>query len=738
MTSGTNIEEMRRFPRILRIIHWSMALLVAAQFALVLVLHNLKSLEFGKTVLDLHRQCGTAVLLLILVRFALFFVVRGPRSEKSLPGWQSAASHLVHGLVMLALVAQPVLGMVTAWARGDDVTLFHLLKLPVLLQVGNDQGVIMEGWHKWLAYGLIGLLAVHIAAVLFNHVVRRVPIVERMLAAPRADRMVNRIPVPMQLGICCFAILSLALGSGLYGAHKYSQFNALHAQFDENEAAALDTLRSAQLAAHSLGQAPAPDAPNSVATNIMSALPQVADPGVRADAQKAVRGFASHDLAGATTALDNAADGMAMVVFQKKLDLTEIASQGHDLIILTLAPTVFISALIAFLLSRSILQALSRARLMVRSVGTGQSEGDIRIAGLGEFAQLMREIVDMRHDIQARERDRHQVEAEITRRHADQQAFVVSQVGAGMTALAAGDLTFRLDTQFVGASDEIRVNFNETMASLESIIGAIIASSDSINAESRSVAAAAEALSLRTDRQAQGLNETASATARLAEDLQNSSEGTARAAGSVRSARAIADGSREVVENTIASMSSLERSAKQIVEVVATIDNIAFQTNILALNAGVEAARAGQAGAGFAIVAQEVRALAGRAAEASKSVRQLISESTTHIGESVDLVGKTSTALQQIIREVGTIDHVVDVISGSVQKQADEIQQINRVIHDVDGAVQENAAMAEETTAAVKLICNNSGMLDGLIRHFQVSAEQEDEAPAVQGRSRAA
>lgn len=729
---------MQRFPRVLRIIHWGLALLVTCQFALILVLHNLKSLEFGKTVLDLHRQCGTAVLLLILLRFALFFVVRAPRGESSLPFWQKGSAHIVHALVMLALAGQPALGMVTAWARGDDVTFFHLFKLPILVQLSNEQGVTMEGWHKWLAYGLMAAIGLHIGAVLFNHVIRRVPVMERMLAAPRADRLVNRVPVLVQLGICCLAILSLALGSGLYGAYKYSQFNAMHAQFDENEASALDTLRSAQLAAHSLGTTPTADAVKSVATSISSALPTLADPAVRNEADTAARGFASGNVAGAMTALDSAADGMAMVVFQKKLDLTEIASQGHDLIILTLAPTAFVSAIIAFLLSRSILQALGQARLMVRSVATGDAEEDIRVSGRGEFAEMMREIIDMRHGIQGRERERHEMEAEVARAHADQQALVVEQVGAGMAALAAGDLTFRIDTPFEGASDLIRVDFNETMTSLEAIMASIRASSDSINSESVSVASAAEALSVRTERQAQGLNETASVTGRLAEDLQNSSAGTARAAGSVRAARAIADGSREVVQSTIASMSSLEKSAAQIMEVVATIDNIAFQTNILALNAGVEAARAGQAGAGFAIVAQEVRALAGRASEASKSVRQLISESTAHISASVGLVGKTSTALQQIIKEVRQIDDVVQDLAGSVQRQASEIKQINGVVHDVDSAVHENAAMAQETTAALKLICHNSGTLDNMVRHFQVTRQQQETVPLRQRRNRAA
>lgn len=720
MATGNDFDETPRFPGILRFIHWSLAFLVACQFALILVLHNLQSLTFGKAVLDLHRQCGTAVLMLILIRFALFVAVHPPRDTR-LPIWQKLVSQLVHGLVMLALAAQPVLGMITAWARGDDVTLFHIVNLPVLVHATNEQGVMLEAWHKWLAYGMIALILMHVGAVMFNHIFRRVPIIERMLAQPRADRMVNRIPVLVQLGMACAAILSLTVGAGVYGAYKYTEFNELHSKFDDNEASALDDLRSAQLAAHSLGATPDAAAVKNVADNATNVLPKVADASVHNDAQKAAQGFATGDVAGATTALDSAADGMAMVAFQRKLDLTEIASQGRDLIILALAPTVFASAVIAFLLSRSILLALGRARLMVRSVGGSERDGEIAVSGFGEFAQLMREIVKMRHRVEERERERHELEAEITRKHAEQQAVVVDQVGAGMSALAIGNLTFRIDEPFEGASDQIRVNFNAAMDTLEGLMRVVLDSSDSIHSGSSSVSLAAESLASRTEMQANGLTETAAAMARLAADVRESSEGTAQAATSVRSARRIADDSREVVQKTIDAMASLESSTHQIMEVVTAIDQIAFQTNMLALNAGVEAARAGQAGAGFAIVAQEVRALASRAAEASESARKLIGESTGQIGTSSELVTKTSAALHRIIEEVGNIDNVVQHIAGSAQKQAKDIQQINGTIQHVDTAVQENAAMAEETTAAIKDITSNSATLDELVRHFRVS-----------------
>ena len=114
-----------------------------------------------------------------------------------------------------------------------------------------------------------------------------------------------------------------------------------------------------------------------------------------------------------------------------------------------------------------------------------------------------------------------------------------------------------------------------------------------------------------------------------------------------------------MVRDAVAAMSEIEKSAQQIGQIIGVIDEIAFQTSLLALNAGVEAARAGDQGRGFAVVASEVRALAQRSAEAAKEIKTLISASSQQVGVGVELVGETGKALQRIVTQVADINGVV-------------------------------------------------------------------------------
>jgi methyl-accepting chemotaxis protein len=367
--------------------------------------------------------------------------------------------------------------------------------------------------------------------------------------------------------------------------------------------------------------------------------------------------------------------------------------------------------------------ALALARRLVVQVGNGQLNEQPLIVGHGEFAVLMRDIGDMRGIIQAREREQHEREAAQANDLAEEQAQVVAEIGSGLAALAAGDLTFRLTRAFPSASDRIRVHFNDAMAELEAMMRTILRVSQTIAAGSSSVVTAAGDLAIRTERQSLGLKQTASDIADMAENLNAYSQHAVSAVANASSARLLADGSSVVVTQTLGAMEDIETSSGRIIDVISAMDDIAFQTNMLALNAAIEAARAGTAGKGFAIVAQEVRALANRAGLAANEVRSLTIASELHVRNGAVLMRKTSEALQQIIGEVGSVDHLVGDIARFVTQQAQEITRVNTIIVDVEATVQENASIAEATTRAVKRICGNFSELDDLIRHFRVTSE---------------
>ncbi len=740
-----------RYAPVLQVLHWSLFLLVAAQITLILVLRQLQSLEFGKLVLAAHRQCGSLVLFLICARLLVGLWIKPPKSDPRLPGWQSAAAHLAHWAVIGVLLAQPILGFLVAWSRDDDVILLNVLKLPRLMHVSVAQGVRLELVHRWTAFGLIGLLVIHIGAVAFNAIFRKVHVIERMLPARPEARLSNRFPVAAQLSACCAAILLLAAAAGLYGAYQYKSFTDVRAKFDDTEVSVLDDMRSAQVTLKALS--PALTTPQGSAADVASTLAGFA--GRLQDAQArdaataaaaALKAFSSdHALASFAAAeqqLQNAVDDQYLHVFQRRQEITEIGSKGHDMIILALAPSIILGAVLAFLVSRNILMALNQARLVVQSVEAGDGAGKIQVDGEGEFAQLMRDIIRMRDTVAHRQadaarREQHQHEAMETlareqreradqeaRKRADEQNAIVQALDVALTALADGQLGHRIRQDFPGEYDRIRSEFNTAVEALAEAMRTIANTAGEIDNRSSNIAEAAGRLATRTERQAQSLSQTANALDDITEEVRSTASGARRAAEIVADARAQADTSQVVVHNAIEAVNQIKASSLAIERIVGVIDEIAFQTNLLALNAGVEAARAGDSGKGFAVVAHEVRELSQRSAESAKEIKQLIANSTTHVSSGVELVSRAGEALTSIVAKVGEIDTLVATIATSANGQAATLGDVNKMMAQIDQIVQQNTGLSEETTAAAQAMKTEASRLDTLLRHFSV-----DQAP---------
>jgi methyl-accepting chemotaxis protein/methyl-accepting chemotaxis protein-2 (aspartate sensor receptor) len=151
------------------------------------------------------------------------------------------------------------------------------------------------------------------------------------------------------------------------------------------------------------------------------------------------------------------------------------------------------------------------------------------------------------------------------------------------------------------------------------------------------------------------------------------------------------------------------------------IESIAFQTNILALNASVEAARAGEHGRGFAVVAQEVRILASRTSEASKSISELISTSAERTHSGVSQVKAASDTLHSMMQSIERVADVVAEISAGAKEQSVGIGQVNDAVNELDSMTQHNASMVEESSAAAAELREQADRLSTLVGSFKLS-----------------
>lgn len=178
-------------------------------------------------------------------------------------------------------------------------------------------------------------------------------------------------------------------------------------------------------------------------------------------------------------------------------------------------------------------------------------------------------------------------------------------------------------------------------------------------------------------------------------------------------------------------MEQINHSAKKIVDIIGVIDGIAFQTNILALNASVEAARAGDQGRGFAVVAAEVRNLAHHSADAAKEIKQLISSSVERIDLGVKLVGEAGSTMGEVVGSVDRVGAIIKEITTASQNQTQRIEQIYDAIEQVDSATQQNAALVEQAAAATRMLQEQAAGLAHIVNVFQFAGAMEHAALAV-------
>ncbi|HBT03094.1 MAG TPA: hypothetical protein DEB47_25370, partial [Citreicella sp.] len=251
-----------------------------------------------------------------------------------------------------------------------------------------------------------------------------------------------------------------------------------------------------------------------------------------------------------------------------------------------------------------------------------------------------------------------------------------------------------------------------------------------IHSSAEEMARASDDLSHRTETQAATLEETAAALEQMLSSVRQAAGSAQEVESTVRTASQLADQNGSVMRSAVEAMAGIEKSSEQISEIIGVIDDIAFQTNLLALNAGVEAARAGASGKGFAVVASEVRALAQRSSDAAQQIKALISGSAEQVKDGVELVERAGQALSQVVEKVGQISGLVSGIANVSQEQALGLNEINLGVSNLDRVTQQNAAMVEESTAAVHMLRSDAGKLSELTESFEIGEEQGQSAQA--------
>ncbi len=382
----------------------------------------------------------------------------------------------------------------------------------------------------------------------------------------------------------------------------------------------------------------------------------------------------------------------------------------------------------SFLVARAgITRPLENLRGTMARLATGDTNIEVICAirgdEVGEMAKTVVVFRDAARDQEAAAAAKLENEA--------QQRDVVETVSASLASLSDGDLTGDIHKQFPHNFEDLKTNFNGALLKLRGLIGGVTQSADGIRTGSNEIAQASEDLARRTEGNAASLEETSAALVQIDGRLKATALSSTQTVSRADQAIATVGGGRATAEEAVQAMGRVSDSAKGIDSVIEGLDKIAFQTRVLAMNAAVEAGRAGDAGRGFAVVADLVSALAMRAEEEAKRARDQLTLTQTDIVTAVQAVQRVDGALANISSDVGEVHKLLGTMADDAAAQSSAITQISAAIGAMDQSTQQNAAMVEETSAAARNLTTEVTALSDQAAMFTVDSGSSGRRPQV-------
>jgi methyl-accepting chemotaxis protein len=296
----------------------------------------------------------------------------------------------------------------------------------------------------------------------------------------------------------------------------------------------------------------------------------------------------------------------------------------------------------------------------------------------------------------------------------------VNDINRMMSQLSAGNFDVQVSEPYIGDFRSIEESLSSFTTTMSSALFNINQAEQKVSGDAAQLSSGAQAL-------AQGATQQASAVEELyatLEELSKSASGNVKAAFDAQeNARLTGEQvtvSSQQMEEMVAAMNDISAASQEIGKIIATIENIAFQTNILALNAAVEAARAGAAGKGFAVVSSEVRSLATQSDQAAKATKEMIENSIQAVDRGSRIVGEVSETLNKTLKLVMQSGDAIGGIAKAVEREADSISQVTDGIGQISSVVQTNSASSEESAAVSNELFEQVRLLQEQTKRFRL------------------
>ena len=397
-------------------------------------------------------------------------------------------------------------------------------------------------------------------------------------------------------------------------------------------------------------------------------------------------------------------DGWSVAVTAMKKDYLAETYFGMFINIAVMIISIMASVIVALKLSSNISIPMQACARRMKLLVEGDLESPVpETQGKDETAELTKSTADLVNGLNT----------------------IIHDIGYLLTEMAGKNFDIKSDHReaYVGSFQGILESMRTLKVQLSATINQIDAAAGQVSAASDQVSNGAQTLSQGSIMQASSVEELAATINDISSSAKQTSSAAEQAGQFVEQAGAQLNASVQHVGELNSAMEKISASSREISVIIATIEDIAFQTNILALNAAVEAARAGASGKGFAVVADEVRNLASKSDEAVKATKELIERSIQAVAEGSQAVTNVTDSLERTSVFAGHVTSQMDIVVEAIESQTSAIAQVTEGVDQISSVVQTNSATSEESAAASQQLSAEAASLKNLVNQFTLARE---------------
>lgn len=398
---------------------------------------------------------------------------------------------------------------------------------------------------------------------------------------------------------------------------------------------------------------------------------------------------------------------------------------GMIVIIVTIAVLVIITLVIIFMvvkLIRSIVNPINEVNMAL----AGYSQGDLEVPVKYESKNELGEMCDSLRTSQ-----------KVLSATIQDICYLLNEMASGNFNVRSQDTSV-----YVGSLSKVLESVRAINYKLSDTLGQISLSAEQVAAGADQVSTGAQSLAQGATEQASAVEQLSATITEISNNSQENAKNSELAMEHSQAAGRQIEESSKFMDSMVDAMKKISESSEEIKKIIATIENIAFQTNILALNAAVEAARAGTAGKGFAVVADEVRNLASKSDQAAKATKDYIDRSIVSVEEGNEIVEQVSNALSKTVELASQAISDMQNVASAVEREAESISQVTEGIDQISSVVQTNSATSEESAAASEELSGQASLMKELLGRFTLRNTEENvessyasSSPASQGVS---